>query len=134
MAGSRAAATKEATGGEGADVVLDHIGGAYLAKNLGALATGGRLVIIGLMGGAKAEINLGQLVVQRLSVIGSTLRARPAEEKSKIVAGFVSRFGAALEKGEIGPVVDRVLPLAQAPDAHRAMERSEHFGKIVLEV
>jgi putative PIG3 family NAD(P)H quinone oxidoreductase len=127
-------ACRQATGGRGVDVVLDHIGGAYLERNLSALATGGRLVIIGLMGGAKAEIGLARLLVQRLSVIGSTLRARPAQEKAALVAAFQQRFGAALDKGQIAPVVDRVLPLAEAGAAHRAMAASEHFGKIVLRV
>ena len=126
------AAAREATGGRGVDVVLDSIGAPYLEKNLASLAMGGRLVVIGLMGGAKAEIGLAQLLLRRLSVIGSTLRARPVEEKAQIVAAFQARFGAALEKGEIRPVVDRVLPLEQAAEAHRAVEASEHFGKIVL--
>jgi putative PIG3 family NAD(P)H quinone oxidoreductase len=124
----------EATGGRGVDVVLDSIGAQYLEANLRALAIGGRLVLIGLMGGAKAEIGLGALLVRRLSVIGSTLRARPVEEKAAIVSGFLARFGDALEQGKIGPVVDRVLPLAQAAEAHRAMKASEHFGKIVLKI
>ncbi|MDJ0849409.1 MAG: NAD(P)H-quinone oxidoreductase [Myxococcota bacterium] len=132
--GDFAAACREATDGRGVDVVLDHIGGSYLEQNLASLAVGGHLVIIGLMGGAKAEIGLGQLLMRRLSVIGSTLRARPAEEKAGIVKGFLERFGSALEKGRIGPVVDRVLPLADAQEAHRLVAASEHFGKIVLRV
>lgn len=128
------AAAREATGGEGVDVVLDSIGAPYLARNLASLRVGGRLVLIGLMGGGKAELNLALLLLRRLQVIGSTLRARPAPEKAAIVRGFQERFGTALEKGEIRAVVDRVLPLAQAAEAHRAMQASEHFGKIVLEV
>jgi putative PIG3 family NAD(P)H quinone oxidoreductase len=128
------AEAKAATGGRGVDVVLDSIGAPYLDKNLAALATGGRLVLIGLMGGAKAEVNLGVLLTRRLHVIGSTLRARPAAEKAAIVEGFVSRFGPALEEGKIGPIVDRVLPLAQAAEAHRLLKASEHFGKVVLRV
>jgi putative PIG3 family NAD(P)H quinone oxidoreductase len=128
------AAAKELSGGRGADVVLDSIGAPYLQRNLDALDVGGRLVLIGLMGGAKAEIGLGTLLARRLQLIGSTLRARPAEEKAAIVRGFLARFGAALESGEIAPVVDRVLPLARAGDAHRAMKASEHFGKIVLRI
>ena len=115
-------------------MVLDSIGGPYLEKNLSSLAVGGRLVLIGLMGGAKAEIGLGALLMRRLQVLGSTLRARPAEEKAAIVQGFSQRFGAALEKGEIGPIVDRVLPLAEAAEAHRVVQASEHFGKVVLAV
>jgi putative PIG3 family NAD(P)H quinone oxidoreductase len=128
------AACKEATTGRGVDVVLDSIGAPYLERNLASLAVGGRLVIIGLMGGAKAEIALGTLLMRRLSVIGSTLRARLAAEKADIVAGFHQRFGAALAEGRIRPIVDRVLPLEQAGEAHRVVQASEHFGKIVLRV
>ena len=132
--GDFVAAAREATGGHGVDVVLDSIGAPYLAQNLKALAVGGRLVVIGLMGGARAELHLGALLTRRLQVIGSTLRARPVEEKAEIVAGFLARFGPALAEGTIGAVVDRVLPLADAAEAHRAMKASEHFGKIVLRV
>jgi len=125
---------QEATGGRGADVVLDSIGAPYLKQNLTALAPGGRLVVIGLMGGAKAELSLAPLLVRRLSVIGSTLRARPDAEKAEITAGFRERFGDALAAGRIGPILDRTLPLEEAPEAHRAMKASEHFGKIVLRV
>jgi len=132
--GDFVAACKELTDGRGVDVVLDSIGAPYLERNLAALATGGRLVLIGLMGGARAEIGLGQLLVRRLQLIGSTLRARPAAEKAQIVAGFEVRFAAALARGEIGPVVDRVLPLAEVAAAHRLVKASEHFGKVVLRV
>jgi putative PIG3 family NAD(P)H quinone oxidoreductase len=125
---------REATGGRGVDVVLDSIGAPYLADNLASLATGGRLVLIGLMGGAKVEMNLAALLAKRVSVIGSTLRTRSVEEKAAIVASFERRFGADLAAGRIRPIVDRVLPLERAPDAHRAMKASEHFGKIVLRV
>ncbi len=127
-------AVREATRGRGVDVVLDSIGAPYLEGNLKALAPGGRLVLIGLMGGARAELNLGALLTRRLHVIGSTLRSRSDAEKAQITAGFQARFGTALEKGEIGPVVDRVLPLERAGEAHRVMKASEHFGKIVLRV
>ena len=123
---------QEATGGRGVEVVLDPIGAAYLADNLASLAVGGRLVLIGLMGGAKAEIGLGALLTRRLSVIGSTLRTRPVEEKAALVAAFLARFGAELAAGRIRPIVDRVLPLAAVAEAHRVMKASEHFGKIVL--
>ena len=125
---------KEATSGAGVDVLLDSIGGPYLEKNLASLAVGGRLVIIGLMGGAKAEMPLGPLLMKRLQVIGSTLRALPEETKAEIVAGFQRDFGEALEKGEIRPIVDRVVPLSKASEAHRVMQASTHFGKIILEV
>lgn len=125
---------REATAGRGCDVVLDSIGAPYLEGNLASLALGGRLVLIGLMGGAKTELNLAVLLAKRVSVIGSTLRTRPVEEKAAITAGFVRRFGADLASGRIRPIVDRVLPLDRASDAHRAMKASEHFGKIVLRV
>jgi len=130
--GDFAAAAKEATGGRGVDVVLDSIGAPYLKNNLASLAIGGRLVMIGLMGGAKTEINLGMLLARRLQVMGSTLRARPVEEKAAIVSGFLERFGDALASERIAPVVDRVLDLADAPEAHRTLKASEHFGKVVL--
>jgi len=132
--GDFVAAAQRATAGRGVDVVLDSIGALYLERNLSALAIGGRLVLIGLMGGAKAELNLAAVLAKRLSVIGSTLRARPVEEKAELVAAFRARFGEALEAGAIAPVVDRVLPLADAGEAHRAMKASEHFGKIALRV
>jgi putative PIG3 family NAD(P)H quinone oxidoreductase len=125
-------AVRAATKGAGVDVVLDSIGAPYLADNLAALALGGRLVLIGLMGGAKAELNLGALLVRRLSVIGSTLRTRSAAEKAALVAAFRARFGADLEAGRIRPVIDRVLPFSQAADAHRLLQASDHFGKVVL--
>jgi NADPH:quinone reductase-like Zn-dependent oxidoreductase len=124
----------ELTKKRGADVILDHIGAQYLAQNLAALATGGRLVEIGVMGGAKSEVNLGLLLTRRLAVIGSTLRGRPTSEKAAIVHGFLARFGAALEAGRIKPMVHTVLPLADAAEAHRLMKSSDHFGKIVLRV
>jgi putative PIG3 family NAD(P)H quinone oxidoreductase len=129
-----AAEVEAATGGRGVDVVLDSIGAPYLARNLASLAVGGRLVIIGLMGGAKAELGLGELLVKRLQVIGSTLRARPVAEKGALVRDFLARFGESLADGRVKPTVDRVLPLADAAEAHRAMKASEHFGKIVLRV
>jgi putative PIG3 family NAD(P)H quinone oxidoreductase len=132
--GDFVAEAKRATGGEGVDVVLDSIGAAYFEKNLAALRTGGRLVLIGLMGGAKTEANLALLLARRLWVIGSTLRTRSLAEKAAIVGGFRARFGFDLETGNLRPVVDRVLPLARAADAHRLLEASEHFGKVVLRV
>jgi putative PIG3 family NAD(P)H quinone oxidoreductase len=125
-------AVAEATGGRGVDVVLDSIGAPYLADNLASLAVGGRLVLIGLMGGAKTEVNLGLLLAKRLSVIGSTLRARPLAEKAALAGGFQAGFGEALAAGRLRAVVDRVWPMERIGDAHRAMKASEHFGKIVL--
>jgi tumor protein p53-inducible protein 3 len=133
-AGDFAAQVRDATGGRGVNVVLDSIGGKYLASNLDCLAADGRLVIIGLIGGAKAEINLAALLLRRLGVIGSTLRARPAHDKADIVSQFMRRFGAALNAGRIRPEIDRVLPLEQAAEAHRVVQSSVHFGKVVLRV
>lgn len=132
--GDFAPQVRDATGGCGVDVVLDSIGGQYLASNLECLAPDGRLVIIGLIGGAKAEINLAALLLRRLRVIGSTLRARPVAEKAEIVSGFLRRFGEALQAGRIKPVIDRVLPLEQAAEAHCVVQSSAHFGKVVLRV
>jgi putative PIG3 family NAD(P)H quinone oxidoreductase len=125
-------AVKGATNGAGVDVVLDSIGAAYLTDNLASLAIGGRLVLIGLMGGAQSELNLAVLLARRLSLIGSTLRTRSLAEKAALVAAFRARFGADLEAGRIRPVVDRVLPFARAGDAHRLLQASDHFGKVVL--
>ncbi|HXZ85353.1 MAG TPA: NAD(P)H-quinone oxidoreductase [Myxococcota bacterium] len=132
--GEFAPAVLEKTGGAGVDVALDSIGAPYLAQHLACLRVGGRLVLIGLMGGARAEINLGLVVAKRLSIIGSTLRARPLAEKAEIVRGFLARFGAQLESGQLRPIVDRVLPLAEAQAAHDHVEASAHFGKVVLQV
>ena len=118
----------------GVGVVLDHIGARYLAKNLASLAIGGRLVEIGLMGGAQGEVNLGLLLIRRLAVIGSTLRTRAVEEKAAIVSGLRDRFGHSLAAGRLKPPIHAVLPLERAADAHRMMKASEHFGKIVLRV
>jgi len=127
-------AVREQTGGRGVDVVLDSIGAAYLERNLKALTVEGRLVVIGLMGGASAQIALGPLLARRLQLIGSTMRSRSVEAKAATIAAFEVRFGAALEAGEIRPVIDRVLPLAKAPEAHRAVAAKEHFGKVILRV
>ncbi len=124
----------EATNGRGADVILDSIGAAYLGQNLEAMAEGGRLVLIGLMKGAQAEINLLLVLRRRLRIFGSTLRSRPTQEKAAIVASFLERFGDALEQGRIKPPIHKVFPVADAPAAHRMMQASEHFGKIVLRV
>jgi putative PIG3 family NAD(P)H quinone oxidoreductase len=117
----------------GVNVILDHIGARYLPRDLDALAVDGRVVIIGSMGGLRtAEIDVAQLLGKRAQILGSTLRARPVEEKASLVAAFLVRFGADLEAGRIRPVVHTVLPLERAEEAHRLMESNEHFGKIVL--
>jgi tumor protein p53-inducible protein 3 len=125
---------RAATNERGCDVILDSIGGAYLAQNLEALANGGRLILIGLMKGAKAELDLATVLRRHLCIIGSTLRTRPPAEKAEIVAAFLSRFGDELEAGKLRPVIYKIIPLAEATQAHRVMQASEHFGKIVLQV
>jgi tumor protein p53-inducible protein 3 len=127
-------AVRERTGGAGVNVVLDSIGARYLAGNLAALAVGGRLVIIGLIGGSKSEVELATVMIKRLHVVGSTLRVRPNAEKAEIVRRFLDRFSAALAAGRLRPVLDRVLPLDQAAEAHRIVQASTHFGKVGLRV
>jgi putative PIG3 family NAD(P)H quinone oxidoreductase len=126
------AAALEATDGRGVDVVLDSIGAPYLERNLASLSFDGRLVFIALMGGARVEADLATLMKKRLSLIGSTLRARPVHEKAALVASFGDRFLPMLADGRLRPVIDRVLPVERVAEAHRAMAASEHFGKIVL--
>ena len=116
----------------GADVVLDNMGAAYLPRNVKALATGGRLVVIGLQGGVKGELDLGALLSKRASVHATSLRARPREQKAAIVSAVLERVWPWIESGAVRPVVDRVLPLEQAADAHRVLESSAHVGKILL--
>jgi tumor protein p53-inducible protein 3 len=133
-AGPFAPKVKAATNDRGADAILDSIGGAYLMPNIEALAHGGRLVLIGLMKGAKSEIDLSQVLRRHLKIFGSTLRTRSVAEKAQIVAAFLARFGRELEAGAIRPPIYRTLPIAEAPQAHQMMQASEHFGKIVLRV
>ncbi|HEV8658551.1 MAG TPA: NAD(P)H-quinone oxidoreductase [Thermoanaerobaculia bacterium] len=116
------------------DVVLDHVGALYLAKDLQVMRTGGRVVIIGSMGGEKiAEIDVSSLLMKRQQIIGSMLRARSADEKARIVEAFIARFGEDLRNGRIRPVIDSVFPIDQVAEAHRRMT-GDHFGKIVLRV
>src|SRR5215472_3213555 len=126
------AAVGDFTGGRGADVILDIVGAAYLGRNLAALATGGRLAIIGLQGGARAEIDLNSLMRKRSSVQATTLRARPVREKAAIVSAVREQVWPLVGAGEIGPVIDTVLPLERADEAHRLMESGGHVGKILL--
>jgi NADPH:quinone reductase-like Zn-dependent oxidoreductase len=123
---------REATGGRGVDLVLELTGGADTASHLAALAPRGRLVVVGLVGGRKAEVDLGLILGKRLHVIGSVLRARPREEKARLVAGFASFALPRLRDGRLRPVVDRVIPLERAAEAYQALERGGAFGKIVL--
>ncbi len=117
-----------------ADVVLDVVGAKYLDRNVRALADGGRLVVIGLQGGVKAELNLGALLAKRGSVIATSLRSRSDEQKAAICAAVVRDVWPLFASGAIRPVVDRVLPLAEAAEAHRLLAESGHFGKVLLDV
>lgn len=114
----------------GANVILDHIGARYLPRDLDAVATDGRIVVIGSMGGERhAPLDVVKLLGKRVQLIGSTLRSRSVDDKARIVSAFVERFG-----GRVRPVVHAVLPLERAEEAHALMQASEHFGKIVLAV
>ena len=115
-----------------ADVILDILGAKYLARNVAALNPNGRLVVIGLQGGTKAELDLGALLVKRASVHATSLRYRPVAEKAEIVAQVWQYLWPLVEAGAVRPVVDRVVPLADAASAHAAMAAGEHVGKIVL--
>jgi NADPH:quinone reductase-like Zn-dependent oxidoreductase len=121
-----------ATQGHGADVILDNIGAKYLAKNVRALAVNGRLVIIGLQGGAKAELDINMLLRKSAAVIATSLRGRPAAEKATIVAAVREHVWPLIESGTVRPVVHRTFPLAQAADAHRELEASTNVGKVLL--
>jgi putative PIG3 family NAD(P)H quinone oxidoreductase len=123
-----------ATAGHGADVILDNMGAKYLARNVQALATNGRLVIIGFQGGVKAELDLSVLMRKRAAVISTGLRARPLEEKAAIVAAVREHVWPLVEAGRVKPVVHRTFPLAQAPDAHRELDAGTHIGKVLLTV
>ncbi|MBD2891424.1 Mycocerosic acid synthase [Actinomadura sp. RB99] len=116
------------------DVILDVIGAKYLARNVEALATGGRLMIIGLQGGTRAELDINALLRKRALVHATALRSRPLEEKAEIVAAVREHVWPLLESGEVRPVVDRRVPIVEAAAAHRLMEESGHVGKILLTV
>jgi putative PIG3 family NAD(P)H quinone oxidoreductase len=119
------------TRGRGVDVILDNMGAKYLARNVDALAVDGRLVVIGLQGGTRGELDLGALLGKRASVHATSLRARPPAEKAAIVAAVLAGVWPAIEAGEVRPVIDRVLPLDQVADGHRALD-ADHIGKILL--
>ncbi len=123
---------REATNGHGADVILDIMGAEYLGPNVDALAADGRLVIIGMQGGIKAELNLAMLMAKRGTVISTTLRARPPAQKAAIVAAVREHVWPLVESGEIRPVIYRELPFTSAAEAHQIMTASTHTGKILL--
>jgi len=116
----------------GADVILDNMGAAYLDRNIEALAHNGRLVIIGMQGGVKGELNISKLLGKRGSVIATSLRARPIEEKSAICCGVVEQVWPLVAAGTVRPIVHTTMPLSEVVAAHRLLEDSEHIGKVVL--
>jgi len=116
----------------GADVILDNMGAKYLGRNVDALATEGRLVVIGLQGGTKGELDLGMLLRKRGAVIATTLRSRPTEEKAIIAASVVEHVWPLVADGQVRPIVHATMPLDRVADAHRLMEESSHIGKIAL--
>ena len=121
-----------ATDGHGADVILDNMGAKYLGRNVAALATEGRLVVIGMQGGTRGELDLGMLLRKRAAVIATSLRARPVPEKAAICASVVEHVWPLVADGSIKTLVHTTLPLEQVREAHRTMEASDHVGKIVL--
>ena len=126
-------AVKDATDGRGADVILDLVGGPYLAGNQAAIATGGRHVVVGVPGGAEAAIDLRLLMVRRAQMIGTVLRARPVEEKAALAREFENEVLPGFADGSLRPVVDGIFSVDEAADAHRRMEANRNFGKIMLD-
>lgn len=131
--GTFADALRRESGGRGADVVLDTVGAAYLGENVKSLEERGRIVLLGLLGGATAELPLGAVLAKRARLIGTVLRARPLEEKAALAQSFRREMLPLFESGRLKPVVDRVLPMQRVREAHEALERNETFGKLVLE-
>jgi putative PIG3 family NAD(P)H quinone oxidoreductase len=120
--------------GKGVDLILDPVGAAYLRRNLEVLAAGGRLVNIGLMGGSRAEIDLGLVLGKSLSLIGSRLRPRPDSEKIEITRRFEERFFPMLSSGKLQPVIDRLFPITEAEAAHAYVKEDRNIGKVILEI
>jgi len=125
---------RAATGGAGVDLILDMVGGDYLARDLRALATDGRLVMIAFLGGPRAELNFAQVMTRRLTLTGSTLRPQSVEAKARIARALEAEVWPLLASGRIAPVMDRTFPLEEAAAAHSRMESSAHIGKITLAV
>jgi putative PIG3 family NAD(P)H quinone oxidoreductase len=130
--GDFVAAINEATNRRGVDLILDMVGGDYVSRNIEALATEGRLVQIGLLGGYRAHVNLIALMQRRVTLTGSTLRARSVPEKAAIAAALRQQVWPLLESGTVAPVIHATFPLRSAAEAHRIMDSSEHIGKLVL--
>jgi putative PIG3 family NAD(P)H quinone oxidoreductase len=128
------AVLREVTGGRGVDLILDIVGAKYLARNLEAAAVEGRVVVISLISGARTELNLNTILSKRLTLTGSTLRIRSVAQKALVADAVRRHVWPLLAEGRVKPVINATFPLAQAADAHRLMESSQHIGKIVLEV
>ncbi|MGC4091300.1 MAG: NAD(P)H-quinone oxidoreductase [Polyangiaceae bacterium] len=129
-----AAVVERESGGRGVDVIVDLVGAAYAAQNQRILAPAGRWVVVGLLGGAKASIDFGSLLMKRQTLRGIVMRSRPLPEKTAIVRGFLNDLWHWLDAGRLEPVVDRVFPLAEAAAAHAHLEANASFGKVVLSV
>lgn len=127
-------AAMQLTRGCGVDLVLDCIGAPYLDRHLDVLALDGRLLVIGLMGGAKAELDMRRLLSRRIRIIGSTLRALSPNRKAELVRSFLTRFGDRLAAGRLRPIIDSVFSIAAVADAHRRLGSGEAFGKVVLDI
>ncbi|TRO79309.1 NAD(P)H-quinone oxidoreductase [Desulfuromonas acetexigens] len=127
-------AVKEFTSKKGVDLILDHVGAKYLAPNMNSLGYKGKLVVIGVISGIKAELNLALMMVKRQQIIGSVLRSRPVSEKGEIIAEFIKRALPSFADRSIVPIIEKVFPIDEVAAAHRMMEEDKHFGKIVLKI
>ncbi len=127
-------AVKEFTNKKGVDLILDHVGAKYLAPNMNSLGYKGKLVIIGVISGIKAELNLALMMVKRQQIIGSVLRSRPVSEKGEIIAEFTKRALPSFADRTIVPIIEKVFSIDEVVEAHRMMEEDKHFGKIVLKI
>jgi NADPH:quinone reductase-like Zn-dependent oxidoreductase len=125
---------RQATAGQGVHVLLDLVGGPYLAGNIDSLAEKGRMIVVGLTAGRTAEIDLGLILRKRLRIVGTSLRLRPLEEKIEAVRAFERDVGSLLATGQVRPVLDRVFEFEEAVEAHRYMEADQNFGKLVIRV
>jgi len=122
------------TDGRGADVIVDNMGALYLPRNMRALAVDGRLIVLGLQGGRKGELDLGTLLAKRGTLHAAGLRARPPKQKAEIAAETVREVWPMIESGAVRAVIDRILTIDDATEAHRLVESSEHIGKVLLRV
>jgi NADPH:quinone reductase-like Zn-dependent oxidoreductase len=116
------------------DVILDNMGASYLPRNIESLGIGGRLIVLGLQGGTRGELDLGAVLIKRATVHAAGLRGRPPQEKAAIVAETQNAVWPMIESGQVRPIIDRILTLDDAAEAHRLLDSSEHIGKVVLRV